>query len=248
MRNAVLHLITNKSGDFGSSLLPSYSSYVPHTPSAAEQAIRTALKINDGLYYLLNSMTAVYAFPCVLADFNETETTFRLSDFNSDPLQIVNASYYNTTSSNFSLKLKPTTFPESNYFNWVVSYNDSSTLNFYCCNQAFTVAYTLSLADDGAQVISADWPSVSGMGGGLKLPAGQTWASDYTINIYAPPITFPYEAAVAKASQLPGTANILSEAGVARNFANAQSAIEKYALLMLAISRPELRNPYIKNC
>ncbi len=248
MRNAVLHLITNKSGDFGSALLPSYSTFNPVVPSSEETALREALKINDGLYYLLNSMAAVYAFPFLLADFKETETTFKLSDFRSDPLQVYNATYFNTPTNNFSILLKPTTFPEAGYFNWTISYNDEDTLNIKCCNKAYTISYTRLTASSGAPVITATWPAETGMQGGFQLPAGASWSSGYFINLTVPALTFPYAVAVAKASQLPGTAKILNDAGLARNFANAQSAIEKYGTLMLALARPDIRNTYAVSC
>jgi hypothetical protein len=248
MRNAVLHLVTNKSSDFGSDMLPTNSSFRAFPASAGETAIRNTLKINDDLYYLLNSLVAVYAFPEVLTEFRESETTFDLNAFRLPPLTITNAEYYNTATTNFNVVLQPATFPTDGYFNWTVSYNNESSLDIYCCNQAYTVPYTKSLSLDGCEVIEAIWPEVSGLSGGFKLPITSSWATGYVIQLYVPPISFPYKAAVDLITALPGTSKVLADAGVARNFFNAQSDIEKYALLMLAISRPDIRNPVASTC
>lgn len=248
MRNAVLHLITNKASDFGNDMLPTNSTFRAYPASAGETAIRDALKINSDIYYLLNSLVAVYAFPEVLSEFRESETTFDLNAFRLPPLTITNAEYYNTTTTNFNVMLQPSTFPTEGYFDWTISYNNETSLDIACCNQSYTIPYTKSLALDGCDVIEAEWPKVSGLSGGFKLPVTFYWSTGYAIQLHVPPISFPYKAAIDIAVALPGTAKILADAGVARNFFNAQSYIEKYALLMFAISRPDIRNPYTPTC
>lgn len=242
MRNAVLHLITNKASNFGSDLLPSYSSFYPYTATPAEEAIRTLLKINDGLYYLKNSLIAVYAFPEILAEFRETSVTYDISKFMTEEIVLEQAEYYNTSTSNFSVTNHPSTFPDDTYCRWRIKYVDGTNLLFLGCNAAFTIPYNIYHLAGNRVAIDAEWPAISGLKGGFKLAEGTSWATGTYISMYAPPASFPYTAAVNLASNLPGTARLLAEAGIARNFSNAQSGIEKYALLMLALARPDIRN------
>lgn len=242
MRNAVLHLITNKTSNFGSDLLPTYSAFYPYTATPAEEAIRSALKINTSLYYLKNSLISVYSFPEILTEFKESSTTFDISKFLTEEVLVENAEYYNTTASNFAVTNHPVTFPDLSYFRWSIKYVDGTNLLFNCCNASFTIPYTLYQLTGGRIALDAAWPTISGLKGGFKLLAGASWSTGAVINLYVPPSSFPYTAAVNIVSDLPGTARVLADAGLARNFSNAQSGIEKYALIMLALARPDIRS------
>lgn len=237
MRNAVLHLITNKSDNFGISGLPTISTFKPYVPTAAETAIREALLINSGSYYLTNSLAAVYAFPDILSEFKETDSTFLLHNIIANELIITNASYYNTATSNFNITHDPVTFPGVNYFNWYVAYNNNNVLNIRYANKNAVVPYTLT-----DRVLTVEWPTDSGIRGALQLDTDFVWASGAQVSLYVPPVSYPFTAAVNIASNLPGTASVLNNSGLARNYFNAQSGVEKYALLMLAMARPDLRN------
>lgn len=237
MRNAVLHLITNKTDSFGITGLPTSSLFRPYVPTAAETAIREALHINDGSYYLTNSLAAVYAFPDILAEFKETESTFLLHNIIGDELLITNASYYNTPTTNFNIAHNPVVLPGADYFNWRLTYNNSSVLNIKYANKHATITYTLE-----DRVLTADWPLDSGIRGALQLDTDYIWTQGAQVSLYVPPVSFPFTAAVKIVTDLPGTSTVLNNSGLARNYFNAQSGVEKYALLMLAIARPDLRN------
>jgi hypothetical protein len=246
MRNAVLHLITNKSGDFGSSVLPENSFYQPHTPSAAEEFIRSRLLINETNYHLVNSLLAVYAFPEILSDFRETSRTFDFKDLQKNVVTISGASYANTPTENFNIVNVPTTFPSANYFNWTVKYQDYENLVFIGCDSASTIPYALTETTQDAvsyRIISADWPVAAGIRGGFSLDPTTDWSTgnSFSLNVY--PAIFPYEAAINYVNKFAETATLLNNTGLARNYYNAQSYIEKYATLMLALADTDKNNP-----
>ncbi len=248
MRNAVLHLISNKAGNFGLPNLPVDSSFVPYTTTAIEDSLRAALFINATPYYLINSLISVYTFSDILAEFRETETTFSLCNINYPKLTIVNATYANTPTQNFNIANIPETYPNATYFYWTIKYNNEDTLSITCCNQRFTIPFTLTdLVEDGQaiRVLSADWPAISGIKGGFALNEDIDWSTGANIYLFVPPVVFPYEEAIKVANRIPGTADILNRAGVSKNYYNAQSGIEKYALLMMALANPAERNPAV---
>lgn len=248
MRNAVLHLITNKSGNFGSSVLPPNSFFTPHAPTDAEEFIRSRLLINDSNYHLVNSMLAVYAFPEILSDFRETSRTFDFKDLQTNAVTISGAAYANTTTENFNIVNVPTTFPSTNYFNWQLKYQDYENLVFIGCDTSFTIPYTLTTTTQGAntyRILSADWPAVSGIRGGFALDPTTDWSTGNSFYLTVYPAVFPYEAAINYVNIFSQTATILNNTGLARNYYNAQSYIEKYATLMLALADVDNNNPKV---
>lgn len=248
MRNAVLHLISNKAGDFGIPNLPVDSSFVPYTTTDIEDTLRSILFINAAPYYLLNSLTSVYTFSDILSEFRETETTFNLCNINYPKLTIINATYANTDEQNFNIANIPSTYPNSTYFYWTIKYNNETSLAITCCNQRFTIPFTLTeLTEDGQamKVLSADWPAISGIKGGFVLNDDIDWSTGATIYLYVPPVTFPYDEAITMVNRIPGVGDLLNREGVSKNYYNAQSGIEKYALLMLALANPSARNPAV---
>jgi hypothetical protein len=246
MRNAVLHLITNKSGNFGSLVLPENSFYTPHTETAEETFIRSKLLINDSNYHLVNSMLAVYAFPEILSDFRETSRTFDFKDLQRNTVTISGATYANTATENFNIVNVPATFPSTSYFNWTIQYQDYENLVFIGCGGSYTIPYTLTETVQDAvtyRIISAEWPAVSGIKGGFSLDPSTDWSTGNSFSLTVYPAVFPYEAAVNYVNKFSETATILTNTGLARNYYNAQSYIEKYATLMLALANPEKNNP-----
>jgi len=243
MINAVLHLVTNKGGNFGSSLLPSYSNFTPYTEESYETIVRQALMINSGLYYLINSLISVYSFPDILSEFNETGKTFYLKDFRLSPVYISNAEYCNTQTDNFNILAVPDILPKNqNYFNCNVSYVSNTELSLSYKNKAVNISYEKSTGSDNRVIVAGEWPVDSGIKGAFKLPSGESWKAGYNINIFSQPIIYPYAEAVNEINKLSATPQLLANAGVARNYYNAQTSIEKYALLMLALANPKKRN------
>lgn len=248
MRNAVLHLITNKSGNFGSSVLPANSFYAPHTPSEAEAFVRSRLLINDSNYHLVNSMLAVYSFPEILSDFRETSRTFDIKNLQRNTVTISGASYANTATENFNIVNIPDTFPSLNYFNWQVKCQDSDNLVFIGCDTSYTIPYTLTETTQDAvthRIVSANWPTVSGIRGGFDLDASTDWSFGNSFSLTVYPAEFPYEAAIIYINRFAATATLLTNAGLARNYYNAQSYIEKYATIMLALANTDINNPKV---
>ena len=252
MRNAVLHLITNKSGGFGSTVLPENSFYAPHTPTEAEAFVRSKLLINDSNYHLINSLLSVYAFPEILSDFRETSRTFDFKNLQRNIVTISGATYANTANENFNIVNIPTTFPSVNYFNWQIKYQDYENLVFIGCDTSYTVPYTITETTQDAvtyRIVSADWPEVSGIKGGFSLDASTDWSYGNSFSLTVYPAVFPYEAAINYINNFAQTATLLTNTGLARNYYNAQSYIEKYATLMLALADADKHNPKIvSNC
>jgi hypothetical protein len=250
MRNAVLHLITNKSGNFGSSALPENSFYSPHTPTEAEAFVRSKLLINDSNYHLVNSMLAVYAFPEILSDFRETSRTFDFKELQRNVVTISGASYANTETENFNIVNVPDTFPSANYFNWTIKYQDYENLVFIGCDAGYTIPYTLTETVQDAvtyRIISAEWPAVAGIKGGFSLDPSTDWSTGNSFSLTVYPALFPYEAAINYINNFAETATLLTNTGLARNYYNAQSYIEKYATLMLALADADKNNPKIES-
>jgi len=250
MRNAVLHLITNKSGNFGSSALPENSFYSPHTPTEAEAFVRSKLLINDSNYHLVNSMLAVYAFPEILSDFRETSRTFDFKELQRNVVTISGASYANTETENFNIVNVPDTFPSDNYFNWTIKYQDYENLVFIGCDAGYTIPYTLTETVQDAvtyRIISAEWPAVAGIKGGFSLDPSTDWSTGNSFSLTVYPALFPYEAAINYINNFAETATLLTNTGLARNYYNAQSYIEKYATLMLALADADKNNPKIES-
>lgn len=246
MRNAVLHLITNKSGGFGSSVFPNNSFYTSHTPSEAESFVRSKLLINDSTYHLVNSMLAVYAFPEILSDFRETSRTFDFKNLQKNSVTISGASYANTPTENFNIVNIPNSFPSVNYFNWQIKCQDYENLVFIGCDASYTIPYTLTETTQDAvtyRIVSADWPSVSGIKGGFSLDASTDWSYGNSFSLTVYPAQFPYTEAINYINKFAETATLLTDTGLARNYYNAQSSIEKYATLMLALANTDKNNP-----
>ena len=246
MRDAVLHLITNKAGDFGSSVLPENSFYTPHTPTEAESFVRSKLLINDSIYHMVNSMLAVYAFPEILSDFRETSRTFDFKNLQKNTVTISGASYANTASENFNIVNIPNSFPSVNYFNWQIKYQDYQYLVFSGCDANYTIPYTLTETTQDAasyRIISADWPLESGIKGGFSLDPATDWSFGNSFSLTVYPTVFPYESAINYINKFADTATLLTNTGLSRNYYNAQSYIEKYAILMLALADADKHNP-----
>jgi hypothetical protein len=248
MRDAVLHLISNKSNGFNVPCFPVYSSFTPYTATAQETVLRDKLFINSSNYHLINSLLAVYSFIDILSEFRETSRTFNFSDLPTGEVSIVNATYGNTDTVNFNILNIPNSFPSPNYFNWEIKYQDDAFIVLHCCDTVSTIPYTLTSVTQNSttyRLLTADWPVVTGIKGGFILDPALSWSYGNSITLTVPPVVFPYEQAIKLVDKLAETAHVLNGSGLARNYYNAQSYIEKYALLMLAIARPDLRNPKI---
>lgn len=246
MRDAVLHLISNKNNGFNIPCFPSYSSFTPYTPTAQETTLREKLFINDSSYHLINSMLAVYSFSDILSEFRETSRTFNFTDLPVSEVIITNATYGNSETTNFNILNIPTSFPTPNYFNWEIRYQDDEFIVLVYCDTATTIPYTLETITQNSvdyRLLTAEWPEVTGIKGGFILDSTLSWSYGNSITMVVPPVVFPYEHAIKYVDKLSETSHILNSAGLSRNYYNAQSYIEKYATLMLALARPDLRNP-----
>jgi hypothetical protein len=248
MRNAVLHLITNKAKDFGIEGLPLISSFVPATPTEAESKIRKALLINDSPYHLINSLSAVYAFEEILAEFNESSRTFELYSLPRNYLHITGADYANTASENFNIAYSPSSFVKAGTLAWKIKYNNSTSINLIYAGISVTIPFSI----DSNKVLSATWPLDSGIRGGFKIPDDKEWSigslSEISLNVA--PVSFSYADTIAYLKRFYSNSlyGVLNESGLGKNFAAAQSAIEQYAIVMLAIGKPDIRNTYVSTC
>ncbi len=248
MRNAVLHLITNKKNNFGLEGLPTTSNYTPFVPTEAEDKIREALFINSSAYHLVNSLTAAYTFEEILAEFNESERTYELYALPRISLTVTGASYANTSEQNFNVAFNPDFFIKPNNLNWSIKYNTTETLDLNYAGKITSLPYTV----DSNKILSAEWPADSGIKGGFQIPADKEWSlgSLSTIAMTVPPISFPYSETIDFLKRFYSSYlyTLLNEYGLSRNFLNAQSGIEQYALVLLALAKPGIRNPKVSSC
>ena len=79
----------------------------------------------------------------------------------------------------------------------------------------------------------------------FSLDATTDWSYGNSFSLSVYPAEFPYDEAIKYVNKFAETATLLTDAGLARNYYNAQSYIEKYATLMLALANPDKNNPKV---
>lgn len=232
MKNAVLHLLTNKNSGFFSTIFPVTSDYKVRTETEAQQEIRQLLRlhITDSDYYLMGALAAVYAFPEILREFNESSKTFKLSDWVRPADTITGAQYHNLPNINFALRYKPKVWPVE--LAWTISYLDSKNLIIRLGDSKFIVPYTVS----SLNILRPDWPEELGIQGALKLDG--TWQSSSVLEIRHTPVSYPYDTILNKLSKNTNVYTLLDLAGLSKEFFSAKTSLEKFAILLLALAAP----------
>jgi len=232
MQDSVLHLLTNRSADFGNIIFPIISSYVPHQEGVVESELRTFLKLRSGdpAYYLLGVISAIHAFPEVYEEFKETDFTYELVNYQRPVDTVVGGAFKNAYGKVFNISRRPKSFPVS--FDIVVNYKDSSQVRIYIGEDSYDVDYIIRNTHD----LDIDWPVESGISG--ILTPYSTWTQGAAVIATNQPVSYPYEAVAAEVLKNTSYIKFLSELSLLKNMYSAQSAIEKVAILALAISNP----------
>ena len=232
MKNSVIHLITNRKGDFHHSSLASVSDYEIHAEPDEEASLRTFLQLGDTTtdYYVMGALGAVYAFPELFAEFKETQRTFDISLWSKDDDNFTPNGVINTTDEVFNLHRTPTEFPVE--MEWIMTYTNDNTMRVVLGAASYDVPVRAT-----TNTLYADWPEELGISGAISLDA--TWSSGDEFRIHHTPTRFPYSRIVELITNRADARMIMTNRGYMRNFYLAQSDIEKCAILYTALAWPE---------
>ena len=232
MTNTVLHLVTNRAGDFRHPTFDSATTYRPKTETADEASLREYLGLKDTTtdYYVVGALTAVYAFPAFLSEFGEDKRTFDLTRWRPDQDAVYPVFLVNSRREAFNIHRVPTEFPVS--IQWNLSYVDATTMLV----QLGTARYMVPVRA-AAETLYLDWPEELGIEGAIDLD-GASWTTGFTATILHTPIGFPYDVLAEKLKNRQDARRILTDRGYMPYFFAAQSAMEKCAAVYTALAWP----------
>lgn len=229
--NEIIHLVTNRSGDFHHPSLASVVGYKPHKEPADEASLRAFLQLKktDTDYYVIGALAAVYAFPALVREFNEKGRTFDLSAWRKDDDVFYPGQLVNSRSHAFNVHRIPTEFPVE--IEWRLSYLDSATMLVQVGSQRYNVPVRVA-----AGILYAEWPAELGIQGAIELDAG--WGSSTVMTMRHIPTGFPYEELARQLANREDARRLLTERGYMPYFYSAQSHIEKCAVTYTALAGP----------
>lgn len=232
MINRIIHLVTNRSGDFHHLSLASVADYEPHTEPKYEKSLREFLRLNDTDtdYYVVAAISSIYAFPELYHEFGEQQRTFDLSQWRSDDDAGYPSQFVNTREDAFNLHRVPTEFPVA--MQWDLSFLDSATLLIKLATRRFNVT-----AREANGILYVEWPEELGIQGAIDLN-GQSWSSGFKMTVLHTPTGFPYTELVRQLDNREDARRILTDRGYMDNYYSAQSDIEKCALTYTALAWP----------
>ena len=233
MQNAVLHLLTNRASDFGSTIFPKSSVYIPHPENEVEKSIRSLLKLRSGdsPYFLMNIMGAIYAFPEIFAEFKETNTSFQFSDYVRPPNTVSGGSIVSMYGKTVSYSRIPNQYPID--FEITISYKDSEQVRIMVDDFEYEASYTIR----GDGFLDIDWPKISGLSGIVQPNAA--WSVGSLIRVYHQPVSYPYKAVADHVLKNTDYISYISSIGLLKNMHSAQTDLEKVAILGLVISNTQ---------
>jgi hypothetical protein len=231
MTNAVLHLVTNRAGNFHHPSLASAVSFSPRAETEDEQSLRTFLQLRDTTtdYYVLGALNSIYAFPEILAEFGETQRTFNLSRWRKDSDTFYPGKFVNTNAHVFSVQRVPNEFPVD--MEWLLSRVDSQTLKIQLASHTYYASARLS-----NNILYVEWPEELGIQGAIQLDG--EWNASTLMHLYHTPVGFPYSKIVEYVVHRDDARRLMTGRGYMSHFFSAQSDIEKCALLYTALAAP----------
>lgn len=235
MINRILHLLTNRASDFGSSIFPAVSDFVPHEEDPKEKAFRDFLHLRNGdsPFYLMGMLAAIYSFPEIVEEFGESDSTFSLSDYVRETDIIEGGSLQSKYGKTASLQRRATEFPVD--FDIRITYHSTNNVRIRAADQDVSVPFETRV--DGSLVFP--WPDFTGVGGVLT-PASLPWNVGSSVIIRHEPVMFPYEALHDRVLASPDLMEMLISASLLKHVYAAQTPLESTALIGLAIARPDL--------
>lgn len=231
MINAVLHLVTNRAGDFHHPAFASAVDFTPHAETEDEKSLRTFLQLRDTTtdYYVVGALNAIYAFPDILAEFGETQRTFNLARWRKDNDGFYPGSFVNTNAHVFSVQRIPNEFPVD--MEWILSYLDAQTMKIQLASKTYLAPVRIS-----GDILYVEWPEELGIKGAIKLEVA--WDSSARMTLSHTPVGFPYGKIVEHVVHRDDARRLLTGRGYMSHFFAAQSDMEKCALLYTALAEP----------
>lgn len=231
MENAVIYLVTNRSGDFRHPSLASCDRYTPIPEAPDEIKLRALLRLNDTStdYYVMGALMAVYAFPDILAEYRETGRSFEPTLWEPDEDVLTGGAFRDTSQDAFYLHRVPDEWPVA--MSWDIAFMDATTALVTVGDARYRVPVR---ASGGS--LYATWPEALGLRGAVDLDG--SWTSGATLHLEHVPVSFPYHRAVEKVMASPGSLSLISARGYMGAFYSAQSDIEKFALALTALAWP----------
>jgi hypothetical protein len=230
MMNEVIHLITNRSGDFHHPSMASIVGYTPHTETTDEASLRQFLKLKDTStdYYVIGAIMAVYAFPAIAQEFKEQGRTFDVTLWRKDQDVFYPGTLVNSRQDAFNVHRVPSEFPVA--FEWRMSYLDAQTMLI----QLGTVRYAVPVRV-AAGKLYVEWPEELGIQGAISLDE-EDWSTTTVLTMLHTPVGFPYTALASQLANREDARRILTGRGYMKHFYAAQSSIEKCAITYTALA------------
>lgn len=235
--NERLYSITNRDTGFTSEAFPLATGFISERGNDEADRLRAALHLVEGSddYFTVGILAAVRAFPVYGELLPEKGSAADMSRY-------VRPS---TTHEGGQLVADPTGPPRVTRVCQVWPPTFRVDLE-YLADDAATLRYdggseTIACRMMTAQKIEPTWPESSGIRGRVELTNNWTTGNRYRINDY--PVRFPYAATAEMLRNNSDAQAILQSSELAGAFYGARSAVEKVALVAIALGRSN-RNVY----
>lgn len=232
MHNRVLHFTTNRAGGFVSSYFPTSSTFRPCDETYSTRVVRALLGLDrtDDDYSVRAILGAVHGTPAVFDEFRDELQTYRIGDFSADSARVENATLISDEKGLAAFTPVAGSLPPPTRLSLSYSSEKSALLQFGEMNESVAVR---SPADENQ--IFVTWPENLGVSGGLQLDA--PWAPGSTVVIRGTPRSFPWDIAVERIRTSTGGQDLLQSAGLLKFFTQSNFAVEKIALVALALAK-----------
>jgi hypothetical protein len=231
MTNSIIHLVTNRSGDFHHPSLGAVRGYTPHRETDDETTLRTFLQLRDTStdYYVIGAIASVYAFPDLVREYKESSRTFDLTSWRKDEDGFYPGKFVNTRRDAFNVHRVAQEFPVE--MEWLLSYLDAQTLLV----RLGSTRYNVPVREAGG-ILYAEWPEELGIKGAIELSG--SWDASTFMTLIHTPGGFPYTVLAEKLRHRDDARRLMTDRGYMSHFYAAQSAIEKCAIAYTALAWP----------
>lgn len=227
MINRTLLSISNRDRFFDPNLI-SDPDFQPCAQSAETRQIRAELRLDDNMsdYHLWALLLAVEAYPAIARAFVDPVKSYDIFRYSNPVVKVYGATLVNDAAGFPVIKPVCSQWPVPDRF--TVAYQDEGSAMVAYGSQ--TVSCPFREADG---VLYVEWPATLGVTGGLQLDG--VWTTGAVVEIHARPVRFPYDQLVTAVEHWQHTFDIVEKAGLLNNFYLAENAVEKTAVLALAL-------------
>jgi hypothetical protein len=230
----ILYSVTNRDTGFSSEAFPIATGFIPDQNASAE-SLRRVLRINAGSddYFSVGILAAVRAFPVYAALLPENGSAVNLGRYSRPITQHEGGILTSSPAGPPRVIRSCSSWPPS--FEMSVGYlaDDAAVLRYD------GKSVTIGCRKMGALRIEPEWPEDSGVNGRVSLPNEWTTGSVYRVIDY--PVRFPYAPLAGILNGNSEAQSLLSASSLAGSFYGARSAIEKVALVAIALGRSNRR-------